>query len=367
MKQRHITNACFAISIMLFLLPEYGYGMIKHFGQVAHPETGVAVKDAKVFVCLAGTEKRVTIFGDAQGKSPFDNPATADPGGRYSFYAPNGKYRLRIVSPKGKLLYDHDDVSIYDPRDPQRIVADEGRPALSLHTMGVDGDVNLPLVLERRNETGELVGARWRYQTHCTEVTWQMFYNARRRAGIPDVRDLRGIDLASEPSLSWGNNDADDGIFGLPGMEITGGGLWHGGAHNVGMDLRLSSPRGGDSAGIVVLMDAPNGLAEGDVVALDRNLGSRVKPVTIRGEKLPFVVAKVDKQRTFVMARGLAWVKVHGPVEPGDILVTSSKPRHAERHNGNSDPGCSLGVAVSEAVKGKALTRIARIGALALK
>ena len=87
-----------------------------------------------------------------------------------------------------------------------------------------------------------------------------------------------------------------------------------------------------------------------------------VKPVSKCAEKLPFVVAKVDDAGTFVMARGLAWAKVNGPVEPGDILVASRRSLHVEKDNRNSDPSRSMGVAVSQRVGDKVLVRIARIG-----
>ena len=114
-------------------------------------------------------------------------------------------------------------------------------------------------------------------------------------------------------------------------------------------------------------MNAPKGLVQGDVVALDSSARLSVKPVSKGGEKLPFVVAKVDDTGTFVMVRGLAWAKVSGPVEPGDILVTSRRSLHVEKDNQNSDPSRSLGVAVSQRVGDKVLVRIARIGSASMK
>lgn len=357
-----IVERFMAISIIVFLLPDYGYGMRTHFGRVADPVTGAAVKDAKVFVMHAGTMKPAELFADLQGRKPLANPVIADAGGRYRFCAPNGRYRLRILSPGADLLYDHDDVSIFDPREPRTIVADEHRPALSLHTPPVTGDINLPLAIEKLDENEKPVGAKWRFQSHTTEVGLGMFYNFRRRAGVPDGRDLPHIDSGSEPVLTWGTNDADDGILTMPGFYVSGGGLWLGDAHIATMDLRLPIPQGDDPAGVVVLMNAPDGLVKGDVVALDTSSRLRVKPVSTRGAKLPFVVAKVDETGTFVMVRGLAWAKVNGDVEPGDILIASSRPFYAERANQNSDPSRSFGVAVSQRVGEKVLVRISRIG-----
>jgi hypothetical protein len=362
-----IVNAGFFLSMVLFLLPGYVCAMKTHHGRVADPETGAAVKDAQVFVMLAGTMKKADVFADSHGKTRLPNPVIADAGGRYRFYVPNGKYRLRILSPKAKLLYDHDDVSIYDPREPRTIFANEHQPALTLNTPPVTGNVNLPLMIEKRDQKGNLLGARWRFQTHTTEVGFGMFYNFRRRAGIPDGRDLLRIDSRAEPVLTWGTNDADDGILTMPGFYISGGGLWLGDAHIATMDLRLPVPKGDDPAGVVVFMNASKGLVQGDVVALDSSARLSVKPVSKRGEKLPFVVAKVDDTGTFVMVRGLAWAKVSGPVEPGDILVTSRRSLHVERGNQNSDPSRSLGVAVSQRVGDKVLVRIARIGSASTK
>jgi len=367
MKLLHIIHACFAMSIISFLSPADGYGMKIHYGRVADPVTGAAVEGAQVFVTRAGTLEKADIFADSQGKKPLPNPVIADAGGRYGFHAANGKYRLRILSPKADLLYDHDDVSIYDPREPRTIVADERHPALTLNTPPTTGNVNLPLMIEKRDENGRLVGARWRFQTHTTEVGFGMFYNFRRRAGIPDGRDLLHIDSGAEPVLTWGTNDADDGILTMPGFYISGGGLWLGDAHIATMDLRLPIPEGDDPAGVVVFMNAPDGLVKGDVVALDTSTRLSVKPVSNRGTKLPFVVAKVDETGTFVMVRGLAWAKANGPVEPGDILITSSRSRYAEKGNQNSDPSRSLGVAVSQRVGEKVLVRIARIGTASTK
>ena len=362
MKYVRIVNVCLVISIISFLLPEYGYGMKTHSGRVANPVTGAAVANAQVFVLLAGTMTEADIFADSQGKTPLANPVIADAGGRYGFCVPNGKYRLRILSPGADLLYDHDDVSIFDPREPRTIIADKRHPALSLHTPPVTGNINLPLMIEKLDENDKPVGAKWRFQSHTTEVGLGMFYNFRRRAGVPDGRDLLHIDSDSEPVLTWGTNDADDGILTMPGFYVSGGGLWLGDAHIATMDLRLPIPQGDDPAGVVVFMNAPDGLVKGDVVALDTSTRLRVKPVSIRGEKLPFVVAKVDETGTFVMVRGLAWAKVDGPVEPGDILITSFRSLYAEKANQNSDPSRSFGVVVSQRVGEKVLVRISRIG-----
>ena len=363
MKFARIVNVCLVISIIFFILPGYGYAMKTHHGRVADPVTGAAVANAQVFVMGAGTMDEADVFADSQGKKPLPNPVTADAGGRYSFSAPNGKYRLRILSPAAVLLYDHDDVSICDPREPRTILADETQPALSLNTMPSGGEINLPLMIEKLDKDGKLVGARWRYETHNTEVGFGNFYNFRRRGGSPDSADLHHIDSGSEPVLTWGTNDGDDGILTMPGFYVSGGGLWIGDAHIVSCNLGLPVPQGDDPAGVVVFMNAPDGLVKGDVVALDSSARLTVKPVSIRGEKLPFVVAKVDETGTFVMVRGLAWAKVKGPVEPGDLLVTSEQPRFARSDNANRDPGRTLGVAVGKADRGKVLARITRVTA----
>ena len=109
-------------------------------------------------------------------------------------------------------------------------------------------------------------------------------------------------------------------------------------------------------------MNAPEGLAEGDVVALDPDARLSVKPVASHRAKVPFVVAQVDDEgRTFVMVRGLAWVRVSGKVKPGDILVTSARSRHAQADNENTDPSRSIGVAVSEPVEDRVLVRVSRV------
>ena len=362
MKSTRIFYVCLVLSIIFFILPGYGYAMKTHHGRVADPVTGAAVANAQVFVMGAGTMDLADVFADSQGKKPLANPFTADADGRYRFSAPNGKYRLRILSPAAVLLYDHDDVSICDPREPRTILADETQPALSLNTMPSGGEINLPLMIEKLDKDGKPVGARWRYQTHNTEVGFGNFYNFRRRGGSPDSAGLHHIDSVSEPVLTWGTNDADDGILTMPGFYVSGGGLWIGDAHFISCNLGLPVPQRDGPAGVVVFMNAPDGLVKGDVVALDTSARLSVKPVSKRGEKLPFVVAKVDDAGTFVMVRGLAWAKVSGPVEPGDILVASRRSLHVEKDNRNSDPSRSLGVAVSQRVGDKVLVRIARIG-----
>ncbi len=354
-----ISPALFAV---LLLSSEAGVAMTKHFGRVADPVTGRAVKGAQVIVCLAGGNARAEIFSDSKGEKRAPNPVITDVGGRYAFHVRDGKYRLRILSPDQKLLYDHDDITICDPRNPRTIKADKSRPALSLNTPPNGGELNLPLMIEKVDPEGKLLGARWRHQTHNTEVGYGAFYNFRRRGGSPDARDLARIDSGSEPVMTWGFNDADDGICTIPGFYISGGGLWLGDAHIATFDLRLPVPKRDDASGVALFMNAPKGLAKGDVVALDASARLSVIPVKGRLAKVPFVVAKVDeKQRTFVMARGLAWVKVTGEVKPGDILVTSAKSLRAEADNENTDPSRSLGVAVSKPVGNKVLARIGRI------
>ena len=361
MTHGRIPIACLAVFTVLLLCPKDGYAMKTHFGRVADPVTGAAIKGAQVFVYLAGGKTRAHIFSDSEGEKPMRNPVVADAGGRYGFYARDGKYRLCIFSPQKELVYDHDDITICDPRSPRTIKADERRPALSLNTPPSSGELNLPLMIEKLDDKGRLVGARWRFQSHNTEVGFGMFYNFRRRGGLPDARDLARIDSASEPVMTWGFNDADDGICTMPGFYISGGGLWLGDAHIATFDLRLPVPKKDDCAGVAVFMNAPEGLVKGDVVALDTSARLSVKPVKSRRAKVPFVVAKVDDKGTFVIVRGLAWAKVTGEVKPGDILVTSVKPLHAEADNENTDPGRSLGVAVSKPVGKKVLVRIGRI------
>ena len=359
---KRIVIICSAVFAILLLCQEDGFAGTKHFGRVADPVTGKAVRAAQVVVCLAGSRTQAEIFSDSKGEKRAQNPVLTDAGGRYAFYARDGKYRLRILSPGKKLLYDHDDVTICDPRNPRTIRADERRPALSLDTPPNGGELNLPLMIEKVDAGGKLLGARWRYQTHNTEVGCGLFYNFRRRGGSPDARDLARIDSGSEPVMTWGFNDADDGICTIPGFYPSGGGLWLGDAHIATFDLRLPVPGKDDPSGVALFMDAPEGLAKGDVVALDTSARLRVKPAKSRRVKVPFVVAKVDeKKRTFVMARGLAWAKVTGEVKPGDILVTSAKSLCAEVDNGNTDPSRSLGVAVCKPVGKKVLVRIGRI------
>jgi len=343
-------------------MPREGNAMTKYFGRVANPVTGAAVKDARIHVLLAGTTRHMAVFADAEGKQPLPNPVVADAGGRYGFHVADGRYRLLIRSPRNEILYDHDDVMIADPRHPRTIKANERGAALSLDTPPTSGELNLPLAVQKLDENGNLLGARWRHETHNTEVGWGMFYNFRRRGGLPDARDLARIDSGSEPVMTWGANDADDGIFTIPGFYISGGGLWLGDAHIATFDLRLPVPEGDDASGVAIFMNAPKGLAQGDVVTLDTGARLRVKPVTSRRAKVPFVVAKVDDEgRTFVIVRGLAWTRVAGEVKPGDILVTSAESRHAQVDNENTDPSRSLGVAVSELRENKVLVRISRI------
>jgi len=351
----------FAASLLLF--PASGFGMKNYHGRVAHPVSGAAVDGATIHLLHAGTEKPARLFLHPEGKGSHKSMVTADEAGRYSFYAPNGRYRIRIVSPDGALLYDHDDVCIYDPREPQELVSDGVNPALSLYVPVEEGDVNLQLTMKKDTAEGKPIGARWRTQTHLGEVgCGLLLYNLRRR--YLDNKDLFHVDSKEEPIMTpIGSNEADDGKFGLPAIHVTAGGLWHPSAHTISMHLRLALPKDNQSpVGIDMMMSAPTGLKAGDVVALSLSGRSRVAPVGKARAKLPFVVSKVDATGTFVMARGLAWVKVKGPVKPGDILVTSSKPRYAETDNANADPGRSLGVAVGKAVDGKVLTRIARVG-----
>ncbi|MEC9055977.1 MAG: carboxypeptidase-like regulatory domain-containing protein, partial [Verrucomicrobiota bacterium] len=138
-----ISSAVFAV---LLLSSEEGVAMTKYFGRVADPVTGRAVKGAQVIVCLAGGNARAEIFSDSEGEKRAPNPVITDVGGRYAFHVRDGKYRLRILSPDQKLLYDHDDITICDPRNPRTIKANKSRPALSLNTPPSGGELNLPLM-----------------------------------------------------------------------------------------------------------------------------------------------------------------------------------------------------------------------------
>ena len=350
---------CLMLIACALFLPVSGVGMQNYCGRVADPVSGAAVKGAQVYLFHAGTQKKATMFGNPLGKGAPKSMVTADAAGRYSFYAPNGRYRIRIVAPDKTLLYDHDDVVIYDPRDPQKFISDGDRPALSLYTTVELMPMNLPLIMQKNTETDELIGQRWYVQAQHQEYGWALMYNIWRR-GDPPFTDKQ-IDPA-HPVQTFGSNDADDGIFFLPGIYITGGGFWHSEAHTITTSLRLPSPDDNESpVGIDMIMSAPTGLKPGDVVALSLDKRSHVAPVSVAGARLPFVVSKVNKTGTFVMASGLAWIKVMGDVDPGDILVTSIKPRYAKKDNANSDPAHSLGVAVGKSVNGKVLTRILRV------
>lgn len=346
------------------VIPPVGSPRTKYFGRVADPTSGAAVVGARVEVLLAGSTKPTTVFSKRKGETHLPNPVLADAGGRYGFYVADGRYRLRVFSPANELLYDLDDVMIADPRNPRTIVANKSQPALSLNTPPTSGELNLPLMVQKRDQNDRPLGARWRFETHNTEVGWGMFYNFRRRGGLPDARDLAHIDSGQEPVMTWGANDADDGIFTIPGFYLSGGGLWLGDAHIATFDLRLPVPDGDDASGVAIFMNAPEGLTKGDVVALDPTARLSVKPAERPRAKVPFVVAKVDdKGRTFVLVRGLAWAKVTGAVMPGDYLVTSTTRGHAQVANDNTDPSRSLGVAVSAPVDNKVLVRISRVAA----
>jgi len=341
--------------------------MVKYHGRVADPHSGKAVKAAKVQLLKVGTLKQALMFADEHGKRPVKGAAVrADETGRYSFYAPNGRYRVRTVSPDGTLLYDHDDVSIYDLREAQTFVSDGVHPALSLYVPVEEGDINLELTIQKHTEDGKPIGAFWRTQTHLGEVGCCLWdYNTRR--SYLNNKDIRPSDLKSEPlGQAYGSIEADDGEAGLTGIHITAGGLWHPSAHTVAANMRLPIPKDNYNdkyapMGLDMLMTAPKGLKAGDVVALSLETRAKVELVSRSKTKLPFVVSKVNEFGTFVLLRGLAWVKVSGKVVAGDILVTSSKKGFAKAVKSNSDASCSLGVAVGKSVKGRVLIRIVRV------
>ena len=43
----------------------------------------------------------------------------------------------------------------------------------------------MPLMIEKLDENEKLVGARWRFQTHNTEVGFGMFYNFQEKSRHP--------------------------------------------------------------------------------------------------------------------------------------------------------------------------------------
>ena len=342
----------------------------QYHGRVADPSTGASAANAKVYVLFAGTDDMAAVFSDEDCQVSADNPVIADSNGRYSFYAPTGKYRLYIDSSSDVLLYDHDDITIYDPRDPREVWAEPGKIALTLSTPPRSGDINLPMMIERLDGFGDLLGARWRYQTHNTEVGFATMYNMRRRGGVPNAHDLFNIDSATEGNLSPGSNDADDGIMTWPGIRIDAGGAWLGEAHLTSIPLMMANPvrdPGDDPyapGGILIYMNAPDGLETGDVVVLDDSQRITVKTTNELADKVPFVVGKVDDTGTFVVVRGLAWVKVIGDVAPNDILVSSPVPGYAKEMNVNESPTTSLGVAVGSSANGMVLAKIMRVSPL---
>jgi len=345
--------------------------MQKYHGRAADPTTGAALPGARILVSEAGSEKPVALFNDAEGATRLVNPVLARSDGRYAFYAPNGRYRLRVTDAEDQLVYDLDDVTITDPYEPRVIAAAGGRPALSLYTLGQWADVNLPLIMERQDESGKLIGARWRCEVQFTEKGWNSSYNQRRRGGAaaPSAHldqegftDLSRLDSEREPCMVWGANDADDGIFGLPGLQLFGGGLWAGEAHQSCLNARLAMPEAHGASGVEVRLEGPADLDPGDVVALDPSAVGRVSRVTSQGAKVPFVVSRSERGSVFVIIRGLAWVKVTGVVKAGDILVTSFEPGLSMASHETPDPNRTLGVATVDGTDGWALVKIQRVG-----
>ena len=85
---------------------------VAYHNLVINVATGIGTQ-ATITVYAAGTANLSTIYSDTAGTAE-SNPFTTDANGRFSFYADEGEYDIK-VSGAGITTYTLEDVSIYAP------------------------------------------------------------------------------------------------------------------------------------------------------------------------------------------------------------------------------------------------------------
>jgi hypothetical protein len=88
--------------------------MQKYENSAWNSTTGLPIAEPTIEVRHAGTGTTATIYSD-DGVTPKSNPFLGDTVGRFSFYAPTGRYDI-IVTKTGVTSYTITDVSLTEPR-----------------------------------------------------------------------------------------------------------------------------------------------------------------------------------------------------------------------------------------------------------
>ena len=86
---------------------------MEKFWSTAIDESGVPIDTATITVYLTGTETLASLFSDKSGAVPKDNPFDTDDVGRFSFYAADSRYDIKIS--KAELAdYTLQDIQLID-------------------------------------------------------------------------------------------------------------------------------------------------------------------------------------------------------------------------------------------------------------
>ena len=225
----------------------------KYYGQLFQA-SGRPHAGAHLYVFSKDT--LATLYADADGKVPLENPVTSGTDGVYWFYADNGIYSVckeatipveaeilgfdkgiyRLNGEAGKCLFVKSDgkqtayniveegIYICDPHDPNEMLSSAEAPALTLKQLDSQkGDIASTVVFERENEPGSPAKGPWRWivnevapeqPPHCLILVYNTDF-------------IRG----SEPKeFQWAPRDVDDVCIRLrmtPAKDMVG--MGHGG------------------------------------------------------------------------------------------------------------------------------------------
>jgi hypothetical protein len=86
---------------------------MEKFWGTAIDESGAPIDAATITVYLTGTSTIASLFSDKNGNTPKDNPFNADDVGRFSFYAADSRYDIKITK-AGLDDYTLQDIQLID-------------------------------------------------------------------------------------------------------------------------------------------------------------------------------------------------------------------------------------------------------------
>lgn len=371
---------------LLLLTAGPAVGKAKHFGQL-FSDQGPPRVGAELYVFTG--KKLATLYRDAKGKTPLENPITSGKGGIYWFYADNGRYAIAEKVADGYKIIDPE-VHVFDPAEPQTLTASSSEVALTLtHADSKNAEptkqptaTDTSLLLRR--ETGPDLPKKG---------PWLMKYpgNGKEPAPPRSFLLLYNTDLLKDADgyESWAPREVEDVciLFKITAANGTGGWGWGG-------FFRYAVADSGPAGSVPVFKNAVNVTGSpvntaGSLLKVGAGIDDNTRYFRNRyGRWVPFgfsttygspavpepqrygEVRVIDKAGRFVHApekgalhpqviasgflsyavAGEAFVKLAPGVnaKPGDTLVASASRGCAEIDNTQRDPDRIIGWAVEK-------------------